>query len=290
MTGKTIAYQGEPGANSDIACREVYPDWETLPCASFEDVFAAIEEGRAQLGMIPIDNSIAGRVADIHHFLPNSGLHIVGEYFLPIHFQLLAVPGATKGSIKTVHSHIHALGQCRKIISELGVKPVMAGDTAGSAREVAEWGDPTRASLATSLAAEIYGLDTLATDVEDEAHNTTRFIILSKEYDEAPAGDQMVVTTFVFRVRNLPASLYKALGGFATNGVNMTKLEAYMVDGGFTATVFLADVEGHPSDPGLARALEELEFFTTELKILGVYPAHPFRVEEELGNAVATEQ
>jgi len=284
VTGKTIAYQGEPGANSDIACREVYPDWETLPCASFEDVFAAIEEGRAQLGMIPIDNSIAGRVADIHHFLPNSGLHIVGEFFLPIHFQLLAVPGATRDSIKTVHSHIHALGQCRKIISELGLKPVMAGDTAGSAREVAEWGDPTRASLATSLAAEIYGLETLATDVEDEAHNTTRFIILSKEYDEAPATEQMVVTTFVFRVRNLPASLYKALGGFATNGVNMTKLEAYMVDGGFTATVFLADVEGHPSDPGLARALEELEFFTTELKILGVYPAHPFRVEEELGN------
>jgi prephenate dehydratase len=281
VTAKTIAYQGEPGANSDIACREVYPDWETLPCASFEDVFAAIEEGRAQLGMIPIDNSIAGRVADIHHFLPNSGLHIVGEYFLPIHFQLLAVSGATKDSIKTVHSHIHALGQCRRIIAELGVRPVMAGDTAGSAREVAEWGDPTRASLATSLAAEIYGLETLATDVEDEAHNTTRFIILSKEYDEAQPGDQMVVTTFVFRVRNLPASLYKALGGFATNGVNMTKLEAYMVDGGFTATVFLADVEGHPSDPGLARALEELEFFTTELKILGVYPAHPFRVEQE---------
>jgi prephenate dehydratase len=281
VTGKTIAYQGEPGANSDIACREVYPDWETLPCASFEDVFAAIEDGKAQLGMIPIDNSIAGRVADIHHFLPNSGLHIVGEHFLPIHFQLLAVPGATRDSIKTVHSHIHALGQCRNIISELGVKPVMAGDTAGSAREVAEGGDPTRASLATSLAAEIYGLETLAADVEDEAHNTTRFIILSKEYDEAPAGADMVVTTFVFRVRNLPASLYKALGGFATNGVNMTKLEAYMVDGGFTATVFLADVEGHPSDPALARALEELEFFTTELKILGVYPAHPFRVEQE---------
>ncbi len=284
-----IAYQGEPGANSDIACRDVYPHWQTLPCASFEDVFAAIAEGRAELGMIPIDNSIAGRVADIHHFLPNSGLHIVGEYFLPIHFQLLGVPGSTRESIKTVHSHIHALGQCRKIINELGVKPVMAGDTAGSAREVAEWNDPTRASLATSLAAEIYGLETLATDVEDEEHNTTRFIILSKEYAEAPADLEMVVTTFVFRVRNLPASLYKALGGFATNGVNMTKLEAYMVDGGFTATVFLADVEGHPSDPPLARALEELEFFTTELKVLGVYPAHQFRIdgEHEKGNAPA---
>jgi prephenate dehydratase len=283
----TIAYQGEAGANSDIACHEVYPDWETLPCPSFEDVFAAIEEGRAQLGMIPIDNSIAGRVADIHHFLPNSGLHIVGEVFLPVHLQLLAVPGATKDSIKTVHSHIHALGQCRKIINALGLRPVMAGDTAGSAREVAEWNDPSKASLATSLAADIYGLETLAADVEDEVHNTTRFVILSQEYDEAPPGDRMVVTTFVFRVRNLPASLYKALGGFATNGVNMTKLEAYMVDGGFTATMFLADVEGHPSDPGLCRALEELEFFTTELKILGVYPAHSFRVDQETRNKEA---
>ena len=284
MSTKIIAYQGEPGANSDIACRDVYPDWERLPCASFEDVFAAIEEGHASLGMIPIDNSIAGRVADIHHFLPSSGLHIVGEYFLPIHFQLLAVPGATRDSLKTVHSHLHALGQCRRIINELGVRPVIAGDTAGSAREVAEWNDPTRASLATSLAAEIYGLETLAKDVEDEDHNTTRFVILSKEYVEAAASEDMVVTTFVFRVRNLPASLYKALGGFATNGVNMTKLEAYMVDGGFTATVFLADVEGHPSDPPLARALEELGFFTDELKILGVYPAHPFRVAEEAQN------
>ncbi len=281
MTNKIIAYQGEPGANSDIACRDVYPDWERMPCASFEDVFAAIQEGRAELGMIPIDNSIAGRVADIHHFLPNSGLHIVGEYFLPIHFQLLGLPGASRDAIKVVHSHVHALGQCRRIINELGVKPVIAGDTAGSAREVAERGDPTHGSLASALAAEIYGLDVLEADVEDEDHNTTRFVILSQEYAEAPATAEMVVTTFVFRVRNLPASLYKALGGFATNGVNMTKLEAYMVDGGFTATVFLADVEGHPSDPPLARALEELEFFTTELKILGVYEAHPYRVAAE---------
>jgi prephenate dehydratase len=284
VTTTIIAYQGEPGANSDIACREVYPDWERLPCASFEDVFAAIQEGRADLGMIPIDNSIAGRVADIHHFLPNSGLHIVGEFFLPIHFQLLGVPGSTLESIKTVHSHVHALGQCRRIIGELGVKPVIAGDTAGSAREVAEWADVTRACLAPALAAEIYGLDTLATNVEDEDHNTTRFVILSREYAEAPAPSsesEMVVTTFIFRVRNLPAALYKALGGFATNGINMTKLEAYMVNGEFTATMFLADVEGHPSEPGLARALEELEFFTDELKIMGVYPAAPYRIEGE---------
>ncbi|WP_240937970.1 prephenate dehydratase [Nocardioides sp. JQ2195] len=279
MTAKKIAYQGEPGANSDIACRDVHPDWEPLPCASFEDAFAALQDGYADLAMIPIDNSSNGRVADIHHALPGSGLHIVGEYFLPIHFQLLAVPGATRESIKTVHSHIHALGQCRRIIHELDAKPVTAGDTAGSAREVAESGDPTRASLATALAGEIYGLETLATDVEDEEHNTTRFVVLSREYVVPPVSDELTVTTFVFRVRNLPAALYKALGGFATNGVNMTKLESYMVDGEFNATVFLADVEGHPDEAPLARALEELEFFTTEIRILGVYRAHPFRAQ-----------
>jgi prephenate dehydratase len=280
-TGGTIAYQGEPGANSDIACREVHPDWNTLPCASFEDVFAAIQEGRADLGMIPIDNSIAGRVADIHHFLPKSGLHIVGEHFLPIHFSLMGVPGTTRESITSVHSHVHALGQCRRIIGELGARAVTAGDTAGAAREVAEWGDTSRACLAPPLAAEIYGLEVLADNVEDEDHNTTRFVVLSREYAEAQQDEEMVVTTFVFRVRNLPAALYKALGGFATNGVNMTKLEAYMVNGEFTATMFLADVEGHPADPPLARALEELEFFTDELTVLGVYPAHPFRIEGE---------
>jgi prephenate dehydratase len=281
VSQKTIAYQGEPGANSDIACRDRYPDWETLPCASFEDVFAAIQEGRADLGMIPIDNSLAGRVADIHHLLPKSDLHIVGEYFMPIHFQLLGVPGSSLSTIKSVHSHVHALGQCRRIIGSLGLKPVIAGDTAGSAREVSEWGDITRASLAPALAAEVYGLDVLAENVEDETHNTTRFVILSREYAEAPApaaeSDDMVVTTFVFRVRNLPAALYKALGGFATNGVNMTKLESYMVDGEFFATQFYADVDGHPDDRGLAFALEELKFFSREFRIVGVYPAQPFR-------------
>jgi prephenate dehydratase len=280
-SNKRIAYQGEPGANSHIACCDVYPDWESLPCASFEDAFAAIEDGSAALGMIPIENSIAGRVADIHHFLPNSGLHIVGEYFLPIHFQLLAVEGASLTTIKAVYSHVHALGQCRKIIRHYGLKPLIAGDTAGSAREVAEWGDPTRASLASALAAEIYGLQTLARDVEDEAHNTTRFVVLSKTPDPAPAGNGPTVTTFVFRVRNVPAALYKALGGFATNGVNMTKLESYMVEGEFAATQFLADVDGHPDDPAVARALEELGFFSREVRILGTYPAHPFRIETQ---------
>ena len=278
---KIIAYQGEPGANSHIACKDVFPDWEPLPCATFEDALAAISDGAAGLGMIPIENSIAGRVADIHHFLPTAGLHIVGEYFLPIHFQLLAPQSADLGTIKSVYSHIHALGQCRKIIRELGLSAHIAADTAGSAREVAEWNDPTRASLATRLAGEIYGLKTLANDVEDADHNTTRFIVLSKTPQWAPANNGPTVTSFVFRVRNVPAALYKALGGFATNGVNMTKLESYMVGGEFTATQFLADVEGHPDDPGLKLALEELEFFTTEITILGVYPAHPFRIESQ---------
>ena len=277
MTDKLIAFQGEPGANSDIACREVYPDWQPLPCPTFEDAFAAVSDGEAALGMIPIENSIAGRVADIHHLLPTSGLHIVGEHFLPIHFQLMATADASLDSLKSVHSHVHALGQCRKIIRRLGLKAVVAGDTAGSAREVAEAADPTRASLAPRLAAQVYGLKILAEDVEDEAHNTTRFIILSKTPAHAPPDNGPTVTSFVFRVRNLPAALYKALGGFATNGVNMTKLESYMVEGHFFATQFYAEVDGHPDDPALRRALEELDFFSKELHVLGVYPAHPFR-------------
>jgi prephenate dehydratase len=280
---KSIVYQGEPGANSHIACAEAFPDRIPLPCATFEDAFAAIQEGVADLGMIPIENSIAGRVADIHNLLPASGLHIVGETFLPIHFQLLGVKGASVSQLRAVYSHVHALGQCRKIIRKLGLKAVVAGDTAGSAREVAEWGDPTRASLATKLAGEIYGLETLAPDVEDEAHNTTRFVILSKTPRWAPAGDRPLVTTFVFRVRNVPAALYKALGGFATNGVNMTKLESYMVEGEFAATQFLSDVDGHPEDAPVRRALEELQFFSKEVRILGVYPAHSFRVETQKG-------
>ena len=278
MTVKTIAYQGEPGANSHIACRDDYPDCQPLACATFEDAFAALQDGPADLAMIPIENSIAGRVADIHALLPASGLHIVAETFLPIRFQLLAAPGATLETLRTVHSHVHALGQCRKIIRKLGLTPIVASDTAGSAREVAEARDVSRASLATKLAGEIYGLQTLAADVEDEAHNTTRFVVLSKTPHWAAPHNGPVVTTFVFRVRNVPAALYKALGGFATNGVNMTKLESYMIDGVFTATQFLADVDGHPEDPPLKRALEELDFFSREVRLLGVYPAHPFRV------------
>jgi prephenate dehydratase len=277
VTSRLIAYQGEAGANSHIACQEVYPDWEPLPCATFEDAFAALTDGPASLAMIPIENSVAGRVADIHHLLPHANLHIVGEYFLPIRFQLCAPKGASLATVKDVYSHIHALGQCRKIIRKLGLHAHVAVDTAGSAREVSEWNDVSKASLATRLAAEIYGLDILMHDVEDEKHNTTRFIVLSKEDQRAKPGNGATVTSFIFRVRNLPAALYKALGGFATNGVNMTKLESYMVEGQFFATMFYAEVDGHPHDLPLKRALEELEFFSREFRILGVYPAHPFR-------------
>ena len=277
MTDRTIAYQGEPGANSHIICAEAYPDWTPLPCATFEDAFAAVTEGRAQRAMIPIENSIAGRVADIHHLIPLSPLHIVAEHFLPIHFQLMVLPGTTIEALRTVHSHIHALGQCRRIIRRLGLKALVAGDTAGAAREIAEIGDPSRAALAPALAAEVYGLDILERDVEDEAHNTTRFVVFSPEAEPVAQGTQACVTSFVFRVRNIPAALYKALGGFATNGVNMSKLESYMMDGEFTATQFYAEVDGHPEDPGLARALDELGFFSRELRVIGTYPAHPFR-------------
>lgn len=280
MTVRRIAYQGEPGANSHIVSRQHHPDAEAVACASFEDVFAAVTNGSADLGMIPIDNSIAGRVADIHHFLPTSGLHIVGERFLRIQFMVMGVPGTTLESVRTVHSHVHALGQCRRIIGEHGWTPLVSGDTAGAAREIAEARDTSQAAIAPPLAAEIYGLDILARDVEDEQHNTTRFVELAREPIVPPVGQGPVVTTFIFNVRNLPAALYKALGGFATNGVNMTKLESYMVGGQFTATQFLAEVDGHPEEPGLARALEELGFFTTETRVLGVYPADPFRSQE----------
>jgi prephenate dehydratase len=272
-----IVFQGEPGANSHIACREAYPDYEAVPCPTFEDAFAAIESGDAALGMIPIENSVAGRVADIHHLMPTSGLHIVAEWFLPIRHQLLAPRGAKLGDIRSVESHVMALGQCRNIIRKLGLKSIVAADTAGSAREVAERGDKSCAAIASSLAAEIYGLEILAENIEDEAHNTTRFIVLAREPEWARADDAAVITTFVFRVRNVPAALYKALGGFATNGVNMTKLESYMIEGNFSATQFYADVEGHPDQRSLALALEELAFFSKELTILGVYRAHPVR-------------
>ena len=282
-----IAFQGEKGANSDMACRDMFPDMEPLPCPTFEDAFNALAQGDADLAMIPIENTIAGRVADIHHLLPESKLHIVGEYFMPIHFQLMVLPGVKKDEIRTVHSHIHALGQCRKIIRANGWKPVVAGDTAGSARLVSESGDRSMAALAPRLAADLYGLEILAENVEDTETNVTRFVVLSREEKIAPMpqNGELMVTTFVFRVRNLPAALYKAMGGFATNGVNMTKLESYQLGGKFFATQFYADITGHPDEKHVARALDELGFFSREITILGVYPAHPFRLtqDERLG-------
>ncbi len=274
-----IAFQGEPGANSDEACRTFFPGYEPRPCATFEDAFEAIKSGECAVGMIPVENSIAGRVADVHHLLPNSGLKIIGEKFKPIRFQLMANRGVALSEIKTVASMPIALGQCRRTIRRLGLRTEGTGDTAGAAKALAEHPDRARAAIAPALAAEIYGLDILLRDIEDEQHNTTRFLVMTAEREppRPPAGVPCV-TSFVFRVRNLPAALYKALGGFATNGVNMTKLESYMENGAFTATFFYADVDGRPEDLPVARAFEELEFFSERFEILGVYPADPFRL------------
>ncbi|MGV1838446.1 prephenate dehydratase [Rhizobium rhizogenes] len=281
MTTKTnkISFQGEYGANSDMACRDMFPTMEPLPCQTFEDAFTAVDSGEADLGMIPIENTIAGRVADIHHMLPESHLHIVGEYFMPIRFQLMVLPGVKKEEIRTVHSHIHALGQCRKIVRANSWKPVVAGDTAGAAKLVQETGDRTMAALAPRLAADLYKLDIIAENVEDTEDNVTRFVILSREekWAERSSPEEKIVTTFVFNVRNIPAALYKALGGFATNGINMTKLESYQLGGRFVATQFYADIEGHPTDANVQRALEELRFFSEKVRILGVYKGHPMR-------------
>ena len=282
-----VTYQGEPGANSHIAALEVFPDCEPVACATFEDALAAVKSGEASFGMIPIENTVAGRVADIHHLLPNAGLYIIAEHFLRVRFHLMGVKGAKPGGVTDIYSHVHALGQCRKIIRKLGAKGHVAGDTAGSAREVAEWGDPSKASLAPPLAASIYGLDVLAEDVEDEKHNTTRFVVLSAKPDDAKAGNGPVITTFIFNVRNVPAALYKAMGGFATNGVNITKLESYQLGGTFNATMFYADIEGHPADAGVRLALEELRFFSTEVRVLGTYPASPLRAKFGADGAAA---
>jgi len=274
---RAIAFQGAPGAYGDLACREAYPEMESLPCPSFEDAFAAVRESRAALGMIAVENSIAGRVADIHHLLPGSGLHIIGEHFQRVNHHLLAPKGASLATLKTVHSHVHALSQCRNAIRALKLKPIVHPDTAGAAADVAERDDPSEAAIASSLAGEIYGLTSLKADIEDAAHNTTRFLVMAREPVDPGAAAGPVITSFLFRVRSVPAALYKALGGFATNGVNITKLESYIIDGAFTVAQFYADIEGHPDQRPVRLALEELGFFSREVRILGVYPAHPFR-------------
>jgi len=273
----TIAFQGEPGAYSHQACRTARPDMEALPCKTFEDVIAAVQGREAALGMLPVENSIYGRVADIHRLLPASGLHIVDEVLIRVHINVLGLPGARLGQIRRALSHTVLLGQCYGFLREHGIERVTAADTAGAARLVAEAGDPAQAALASELAGEIYGLDVLARHIEDQDTNTTRFLVMAREADFSRRGDTGMITSFVFQVRNIPAALYKAMGGFATNGVNMTKLESYMVGGSFTATQFYADIEGHPDDPPVARAFDELRFFTSHLHILGVYPADPHR-------------
>ncbi len=274
-----ISFQGAYGAYSDLACREVFPGMETYPCNTFEDAFAAVQTGICDLAMIPVDNTLAGRVADVHHLLPKSGLSIIGEHFLKIEHSLLGVKGAKVENVKHVHSHLHALPQCRKIIKELGLKAHVHADTAGAASEVAEKGDPEHAAIASSLAAQIYGLDVLRGDVQDADHNATRFIILSRE-PRVPAGysDDGCITSFIFRVRNIPAALYKALGGFATNGVNMVKIESY-INPQFQVAQFFCDVVGHSESRSLQLALQELTFFAEEVSMLGTYPASPLRAK-----------
>ena len=279
----TIAFQGQPGAYSDLACRTAFPKMATLPCRAFEDAFQAVREGRAALAMIPIENTVAGRVADIHHLLPGSGLYIVGEHFQRVNHHLLAVTGARIADLTHVHSHIHALNQCRKLIRELKLEPVEHVDTAGAAADVAKAGDKTQAAIASELAAKVTGLQSLKANIEDAEHNTTRFIVMARAPNDPGPDAPHVMTSLLFRVKNVPAALYKALGGFATNGVNMTKLESYVGEG-FVAAQFFAEAEGHPKQRPLELALEELAFHTHEIRILGVYPAHPFRLKQNAAN------
>ncbi|MSP94557.1 MAG: prephenate dehydratase [Alphaproteobacteria bacterium] len=284
MTGNTIigrarrvVFQGEPGSYSHLAAREALPQCEAVPAPTFEDAFAALRDGTVDLGLIPIENSLHGRIADIHYLLPETPIYILGEHFHRVRHQLMAVPGASLSTIKTAVSQEPALGQVRKIVAELGLKKQLWADTAGAARHVAQSGDKSLAAIASSLAADIHKLTILKADVEDADHNVTRFLIMSREAENAKNTGEPVITSFIFRVRNVPAALYKALGGFATNGVNMTKLESYQLEGSFNATQFYADIDGHPEERAVKLALEELEFFTASLKVLGVYPANPFR-------------
>ena len=272
MTGK-IAFQGEPGAYSHQACREARPNLEAMPCRTFEDVIDAVRSGEAELAMLPVENSTYGRVADIHRMLPESGLHIIDEAFVRVHINLLAVPGAKIEDITDAYSHLVLLPQCEGFLKRHGIRGRISPDNARAAREVAEEGDKSKAALASELAGDIYGLKNLARNIEDHDNNTTRFLIMSREPDYTRRGSGTLMTSFVFRVRNIPAALYKAMGGFATNGVNMTKLESYMVDGSWSATQFYADIEGHPDDENVQLALDELRYFTSHLHILGVYPA-----------------
>ncbi len=273
---RTIAFQGRLGAHSHLACKNAFPELDALPCEAFEDAFDAIHRGDASLAMIPIDNSVAGRVADVHHLLPGCGLRIVGEHFEKISQNLLALPGANLATIRYVESHIHALGQCRNFIAKHGYKARVVADTAGAAADIAQRGDTTVGAIASKFAADTYGLEIIAPNIEDAEHNTTRFLVLAREGREPGPDEGILLTTFVFQVRNVPAALYKALGGFATNSVNMLKLESYL-DGAFNQAQFYADIVGHPEHQSVRYAFEELRFFAQAIEILGVYRADPFR-------------
>jgi prephenate dehydratase len=279
MTPKTntrIAFQGDLGAYSHEASVKARPDAIPVPCATFDDVLKAMHDGRADLAMLPIENSTYGRVADIHRLLPQSGLHIIDERFIRVRINLMAPKGRKLDEIKRVRAHLVLIPQARSFLEKHGITAEAAADSAGAAADLARTKEPGVGALASAVAAEIHGLEILARDIEDEHHNTTRFVLMSHELDTTRRAEHMI-TTFVFEVRNIPAALYKAMGGFATNGINMTKLESYMVGGSFTATQFYADIEGHPEDPGVQRAMEELDYFTNMVEILGVYPAHPDR-------------
>ena len=269
--GGTVAFQGEPGAYSHQACRDMRPGMEPLACATFEDVFEAVEEGRTELAVIPIENSTAGRVADIHMLLPHKGLKITEEYFLPISHALLGTAKAREQTLKQAYSHVQALHQCRDTLRGLGLEARHYMDTAGAARYVAELDDPAIGAVASKLAAEIYGLKVLREDIMDHDHNTTRFVALSETANDVAGLEGPLMTSFLFEVKNIPAALYKAMGGFATNGVNMTKLESYQRGGGFAATAFYAEIEGSEEDENVAHAMEELRFQTKEVRMLGTY-------------------
>ncbi|MEM6276942.1 MAG: prephenate dehydratase [Pseudomonadota bacterium] len=273
---KKIAFQGELGAYGHQACLTVRPGHEPLPCATFEAVIEAVSSGEAELAVVPVENSTYGRVADIHRLLPASGLHIIAETFVRVEIALLGVPGAKLSDVKEAYGHLVILPQCSRFLEANAIEPRISSDNARAARDVAAQGEMSKAALASTLAADIYDLEPLAERIENEANNTTRFLLMAPYADMTRRSDRMI-TTFVFQVRNIPAALYKAMGGFATNGINMTKLESYMVDGQFTATQFYADVEGHPRDENLKLAFEELDFFTHYMKILGTYPADPRR-------------
>ena len=289
---KRVAFQGEPGAYANLAAREALGHAQAVPKPTFEAALDAVRQGETDLAIIPVENSVYGRIADVHLLVRHFGrvikgfvaqeqrnLFILGEHFLPVHHHLLGLKGTKLKDVTSVFSQAPALGQCRKLIKELGLIDKQWSDTAGAARHVAELKDPSCAAIASTLAGEIYGLDVLHADVEDEPHNMTRFLIVGGEPDDTPNDGKPVVSTFLFGVRNVPAALYKAMGGFATNSVNVTKLESYQLGGSFNATEFYADIEGHPDSRNVRLALEELHFFSSKIVMLGIYPAHPFRAE-----------